>query len=69
VQPDAWVADRGNYPWPREGVFGARRLLVPGSRGATMKNPLDSLMGTVISGLVITLVLYVIVKVTEGAAT
>ena len=34
-----------------------------------MKNPLDSLMGTVISGLIITIVLYVIVKVTEGAAT
>jgi hypothetical protein len=27
-----------------------------------MKNPLDSLWGTVISGLVLTLVLYVIVK-------
>ncbi len=27
-----------------------------------MKNPLDSLWGTVISGLVLTLVLYVVVK-------
>jgi hypothetical protein len=27
-----------------------------------VKNPLDSLMGTVVSGLVITLVLYIIVK-------
>ena len=27
-----------------------------------MKNPLDSLWGTVISGLVLTLILYVIVK-------
>lgn len=34
--------------------FTARRLL--------MKNPLDSLWGTVISGLVLTLVLYLFVK-------
>lgn len=27
-----------------------------------MKNPLDSLWGTVISGLILTLVLYVVVK-------
>ena len=27
-----------------------------------MKNPLDSIMGTVISGLILTAVLYVIVK-------
>jgi hypothetical protein len=30
-----------------------------------VKNPLDSLTGTVVAGLVITLVLYIIVKATE----
>lgn len=32
-----------------------------------MKNPLDSLMGTVISGLILTAVLYVVVKNFLGA--
>lgn len=32
-----------------------------------MKNPLDSVMGTVISGLILTAVLYVIVKNFLGA--
>jgi hypothetical protein len=32
-----------------------------------MKNPLDSLWGTVISGLVITLILYYVVKCTLPA--
>lgn len=32
-----------------------------------MKNPLDSLWGTVISGLVLTLVLYFIAKTMMGA--
>jgi hypothetical protein len=32
-----------------------------------MKNPLDSLWGTVISGLVLTVVLYYIVKFAMGA--
>ena len=31
-----------------------------------MKNPLDSLWGTVISGLVLTLILYNVVKFTLG---
>lgn len=31
-----------------------------------MKNPLDSLSGTVISGLILTVVLYVIVKSAMG---
>lgn len=34
-----------------------------------MKNPLDSLEGTVICGILITIVLYVIVKLTEGVAS
>jgi hypothetical protein len=33
--------------------------------GKIVKNPLDSLTGTVVAGLVITLVLYIIVKATE----
>ena len=32
-----------------------------------MKNPLDSLWGTVISGLIVTLILYFIVKTMLGA--
>jgi len=32
-----------------------------------MKNPLDSLWGTIISGLVLTLILYWIVKLTLGS--
>lgn len=32
-----------------------------------MKNPLDSLLGTVISGLILTVVLYVVVKNFLGA--
>ena len=31
-----------------------------------MKNPLDTLWGTIISGLVLTLILYFIVKLTIG---
>jgi hypothetical protein len=34
-----------------------------------MKNPLDSLVGTITCGLIITIVLFIIVKVTEGAPT
>jgi hypothetical protein len=41
----------------------ARRRIAPDkTRRTTMKNPLDSLWGTVISGLILTAVLYLIVK-------
>jgi hypothetical protein len=33
-----------------------------GARGMEMKNPLDSLWGTIISGLVLTVILYFVVK-------
>jgi hypothetical protein len=33
-----------------------------GARGESMKNPLDSLWGTVISGLILTVILYFVVK-------
>jgi hypothetical protein len=33
-----------------------------GARGKSMKNPLDSLWGTVISGLILTVILYFVVK-------
>jgi hypothetical protein len=33
-----------------------------GARGKEMKNPLDSLWGTIISGLVLTVILYFVVK-------
>jgi hypothetical protein len=35
---------------------------LPQMRRMTMKNPLDSLWGTIISGLVLTAILYCIVK-------
>jgi hypothetical protein len=37
-----------------------------GDGGENMKNPLDSLWGTVISGLILTLVLYFIVRHAAG---
>jgi len=47
---------------------GARVLESPASllRSKTMKNPLDSLWGTVISGLVLTVVLYYLVRAMMG---
>jgi hypothetical protein len=36
-------------------------------QGEKMKNPLDSLWGTVISGLVLTLILYWVVKLALGS--
>ena len=38
----------------------------PSIRSKTMKNPLDSLWGTVISGLVLTVVLFYLVKAMMG---
>jgi hypothetical protein len=38
----------------------------PNTRGGNVMNPLDSLWGTVIAGLVITLVLYVVVRLAIG---
>jgi uncharacterized membrane protein YkvI len=40
----------------------ARFEIANGARGKEMKNPLDSLWGTIISGLVLTVILYFIVK-------
>jgi hypothetical protein len=37
-----------------------------GVRGSSMKNPLDSLWGTVISGLILTVILYLVVKYMLG---
>jgi hypothetical protein len=39
-----------------------RDPLLRQTRSTTMKNPLDSLWGTIISGLVLTAILYVVVK-------
>jgi hypothetical protein len=43
-----------------EPAFIARRPAIPWEN--TMKNPLDSLWGTIISGLVLTAILYYVVK-------
>ena len=49
-------------------VLESARLLSPRNfRSATMKNPLDSLWGTVISGLVLTVVLYYLARAMMGA--
>jgi hypothetical protein len=42
--------------------FVASDPLANGARGSSMKNPLDSLWGTVISGLILTAILYFVVK-------
>jgi len=45
-----------------DGSFAASGSVVNGARGKSMKNPLDSLWGTIISGLILTLILYFVVK-------
>jgi hypothetical protein len=47
--------------WPTR-VFVASDPVANGMRGSSMKNPLDSLWGTVISGLILTVVLYFVVR-------
>lgn len=50
---------RASFAAARNGVFFA----VPTAQGGIlMKNPLDSLWGTIISGLVLTVILYFVVK-------
>jgi hypothetical protein len=34
----------------------------PNKKGLTMKNPLDSLWGTIIAGVILTAILYAVVK-------
>jgi uncharacterized membrane protein YkvI len=46
----------------RRGFSFCRFLGLPTRKGERMKNPLDSLWGTIISGLVLTIILYFIVK-------
>jgi len=45
-----------------DGSFVAPGSVVNAARGKSMKNPLDSLWGTIISGLILTLILYFVVK-------
>jgi hypothetical protein len=45
-----------------DGSFVASGSVVNDARGNSMKNPLDSLWGTIISGLILTLILYFVVK-------
>jgi hypothetical protein len=47
---------------PRLGTLGRCRKKITHVHGGEMKNPLDSLWGTVISGLVLTVILYNAVK-------
>ena len=48
------------------GVLESARFDVPHIPGENMKNPLDSLWGTVISGLVLTVVLYYLARSMMG---
>jgi hypothetical protein len=59
----------GEFAGPREGVSRVLGCLAASSWRKKMKNPLDSLEGTVICGFLLTIVLYVIVKMTEGVAS
>jgi hypothetical protein len=45
-----------------DGSFAASGSVANDARGNSMKNPLDSLWGTVISGLILTVILYFVVK-------
>jgi hypothetical protein len=49
-------------PVPAFGTLEKLAARITITKGGEMKNPLDSLWGTVISGLVITLLLYNVVK-------
>jgi hypothetical protein len=46
--------------------YGRRRFAAPIIGRTTMKNPLDSLWGTVVSGLILTLILHMIVRQVLG---
>ena len=48
------------------GMLESARFAVPYIPEITMKNPLDSLWGTVISGLVLTVVLYYLARMMMG---
>jgi hypothetical protein len=49
-----------------DGMLESTRFDVPYIPEITMKNPLDSLWGTVISGLVLTVVLYYLARMMMG---
>ena len=72
----AWIAGCGLSERGRQfGACHSRRVLyckgglkpLAYNKEENMKNPLDSLWGTVISGLVLTLILYWIVKLALGS--
>ena len=49
------------------GLVSWARGVYPSTKEEHVKNPLDSLWGTIISGLVLTLILYLIVKAAIGS--
>ena len=55
---------QSNLLWTEN--YGRRRFAAPIIGRTTMKNPLDSLWGTVISGLVLTLILHMIIRYSLG---
>jgi hypothetical protein len=55
---------QSNLLWTEN--YGRRRFAAPIIGRTTMKNPLDSLWGTVISGLILTLILHMIVRQVLG---
>ena len=62
--PPTQLARAGDNERPSQ--RGAAPSLGTSHLGGTMKNPLDSLWGTVIAGLALTVVLYAIAKIAMG---
>ena len=63
-EPPAQLAGAGDNPFGVRGT--ARRREVGRHSEGTMKNPLDSLWGTVIAGVLLTVVLYAIARFAMG---
>jgi hypothetical protein len=62
----SWLVERGRHVEGGEvRASGAAEVASPAASSEgyyALKNPLDTLTGTIVSGLIITIVLYVIVK-------
>jgi hypothetical protein len=60
------LAHVNNLPF-ETGLVSWKGESTPATKEENVKNPLDSLWGTIISGLVLTLILYWIVKLALGS--
>ncbi|MFQ5993731.1 MAG: hypothetical protein ACE5K1_01445 [Acidiferrobacterales bacterium] len=60
-----WIVLKSHWFWLRlmpDKIGQELDSRIEGQRGAHMKNPLDSIAGTIISGLVLTIILYFFAK-------